>query len=254
MSLSYSSLKNDLLLFNSEEYLKNRIDTVSFDYFNKFIEIYKEIENEDFKKPIFSQTSKFKKIPNNYKNYKYLKLNRNNIEDKKNSWVAECPKEDNEKIVVLIKTYLNKISQDTYKKISLDFIDELLLINNVCLFELLSSEFLNKCLFDTKYRNLYINLCFKIWSNRQIHYNMVNIEVKNSNYFWNLKNESAIYGPFTSELNCKNDIFNKINFKKYFLNYIQKNYNLKDLNLEGLTDEEFFIKKKKILLLVYQLN
>ena len=89
MSHSYSSYKNDIILFNSEEYLKNLENSVSHDYFLSFIENYKEIENEDFKKPIFSQTTKFKKIPNTTnKNYKYLKINRDN-DDSKNVWVFE---------------------------------------------------------------------------------------------------------------------------------------------------------------------
>jgi len=248
MTISYSSLKDDLKSFISEEYLKNLIDSDSFDYFNKFIDVYKEIEYEDFKKPIFSQTSKFKKIPNNYKNYKYLKGNKNNNEEPKNIWKIETPLDENDKISILIKTYLNKISEDTYKTISNEFIEKLLSINNDKLFEILSYEIINKCLFDIKYRNLYINLCYKIWNNKQIHYNIINIEQINNNYYWNYESEK--HGPFTTDTNAKNDAYNKINFKKYFLNHIQKIYKLKDINLEGLSDDEFFNKKQKILLLV----
>jgi hypothetical protein len=57
-------------------------------------------------------------------------------------------------------------------------------------------------------------------------------------------------GPFTTDINAKNDVFNKLNFKKYFLNNIQKLYNSKDLSFENLSEEECFIKKKKILMLV----
>ena len=159
MLTSYSSYKNDIESFNSEEYIQNLQNSVSLDYFNNFIEIYKDIENEDFKKPVFSQTSKFKKNPNNYKNYKYLKIIRDNNEPKK-SWSFEAPKDESEKISILVKTYLNKITQDTYKKISTEFIDQILPIENQDLFNILSHEILNKCLFDNKYRNLYINLCF----------------------------------------------------------------------------------------------
>ena len=244
---SYSSFKNDLILFNSEEYLKILVDSNSFKYFNNFIKIYKDIESEDFKKPIFSQTNKYKKIPNHFKNYKYLKINREN-DDIKNVWNAECPKEENDKIVVLINSYLNKITDDTYKKISNDFINELLLINNNNLFEILSKEIIDKCVFDNKYRNLYVNICNKIWTNKQIHFNMINIETKDNQYYWEFNNE--LNGPFTSDLYAKNDYFIKNNFKKYFLNYIQKMYKIKDIHLQGLNDEDFYIKKKKILLLV----
>ena len=253
MQLSYSSYKNDIISFSSEEYIKNLENSISHDIFFKFIESYKEIENEDFKKPIFSQTSKFKKIPNNFKNYKYLKINRdNNDEETKNKWVFESPKEESDKIAILIKTYLNKISQDTYKKISIEFINELVQIENEKLFEILSSEILNKCLFDNKYRNLYINLCYKIWSNKQIHNNLIIIIDKNNDnsYFWTSKYDNILIGPFTTENNAKNDAFNNLNFKKYFLNYIQNLYFNKDLIFTDLNEEEVFIKKKKILLLV----
>ncbi len=248
---SYSSFKNDLISFNLEEYIKIICENESFAIFSNFLENYKDIEHEDFKKPIFSQTSKFKKIPNNFKNYKYLKINRDNDEyesEKKNNWTFENPKEDNEKISILIKTYLNKISEDTYKKISGDFINELILIKNNNLFEILCSEILNKCLFDNKYRNLYINLCYKIWNNKQIHNNLINIITKDESYYWEY--EDKMFGPFNTEINAKNDAFNKINFKRYFLNYIQKLYLIKDFSFENLNEDEIFIKKKKILLLV----
>ena len=248
MLTSYSSYKNDIESFNSEEYIQNLQDSVSLEYFNNFIEIYKDIENEDFKKPVFSQTSKFKKNPNNYKNYKYLKIVRDNNEPKK-SWSFEAPKDESEKISILVKTYLNKITQDTYKKISTEFIDQILLIENQDLFDILSHEILNKCLFDNKYRNLYINLCFKIWTNRKIHNNLIIVTNKDNNFVWESKNDKS-KNSFSSEDNARNDAYNKINFKRHFINYIHKLYEEKDFIFENMTDDEVFIKKKKILLLV----
>ena len=250
MQPSYSSYKNDINSFNSEEYLLNFHENDSNNIFFDFIKYYKEIEHEDLKKPIFSQTTKFKKIPNNFKNYKYLKLNRDK-DEQKNMWVYENPIEENNKISILTKTYLNKISNDTYKKISVEFIEELNKINNKNLFEIISNEILNKCLFDTKYRKLYINLCYKIWTNKEIHYNFVNIIKNDEKYYWALINENGkMVGPFSSELNTKNDVFNKLNFKKYFLNNIQKLYNSIDVSFKNLNDEEIFINKKKILMLI----
>jgi hypothetical protein len=246
MHHSYSSYKNDLLSFDSEEYIKNLQNSISYNLFFHFIENYKEIENEDFKKPIFSQTTKYKKIPNNYK---FLKINRDKDKDEnKNIWVFENPTEESSKILILIKTYLNKISHETYKKISNDFMNELILIENKNIFNILSSEILNKCLFDVKYRNLYINLCHKIWTNKQIHSNLINIINIDNNYFWEY--DSQKYGPFNSEINAKNDSFHKINFKRFFINYIQSLYINKDLSFDSLNEEEIYIKKKKIILLV----
>jgi hypothetical protein len=243
MTISYSSYKSDISSFKSEEYNINLNE-----YFNNFIEKYKEIESEDLKKPIFSQNTKFKKI--SYNNNKYLKIGKDQ-DEQKNIWVFSNPTEESVKISILIKSYLNKISNDTYLKISVDFLNDLLLIDNPNLFQILLTEILDKCLFDNKYRILYINLCHKIWNNKQIHYNLVNIINNNNNYYWEYKTiPSKFNGPFTSELNAKNDLFNKINFKKYFLNYIQNLYKNKDLLFDNLNEEEITIKKKKNLLLV----
>ena len=80
---------------------------------------------EDFKKPIFSQTTKFKKNPNFYKNYKYVKIDRDKKEEE-NKFIFEDPIHEDDKISILIKSYLNKISDENYNIISQEFIDELL--------------------------------------------------------------------------------------------------------------------------------
>jgi hypothetical protein len=113
---SYSSFKNDILSFNYEEYIKIIHDNNTFNNFSIFLENYKSIEHEDFKKPVFSQTSKFKKIPNNFKNYKYLKNIRDNENnenekneknEKKNVWTFLNPTEENGKISM--KKHIKKL-------------------------------------------------------------------------------------------------------------------------------------------------
>jgi hypothetical protein len=249
--VSYSSFKNNISNFNSEEYLKNKIESDSFDLFLDFIQKYREIESEDLKKPIFSQTTKFKKNPNNFKHYKNLKVLRDKEKDEhKNIWSYQNPVEENTKIIVLIKSILNKICDDNYSQISTEFIDELLKINNNNLFQTISDEIFNKCIFESKYRNLYINLCIKIWSNRQIHYNLVNIINADNYYYWTYLNDSKKNGPFSNEINMKNDIYQKCNFKKFFLNYIYKLFINKDLVFDSLEEDEIYLKKKKLLLIV----
>jgi hypothetical protein len=248
MAISYSSFLNHIKLFETEEYFKNLENDNSIDYFLDFLKHYKEIESEDLKKPLFSLTTKFKKIPNQYKNYKNFK----SLKDKEpKTWNFENPVEENNKIIVLINTYLNKISEETYKNISNEFIDELLKLDNPNLFKLLAEEIFKKCIFDVKYRSLYLYICQKIWCNRQLHYNMVNITEKDNMLYWSLKSESSkISSMFSNENLIKNDIYNKLNFKKYFINYLQQLYNKKNYSFENLNEEEEFIKKKKILLLV----
>ena len=257
MTFSYSSFKNDILSFKNEEYIKTLEDATLYNSFVDFIENYRQIETEDFKKPIFSQTTKFKKIPNICKNFKYQKINRDGKDSKENcnnneplQFTFDNPVNETEKISFMIRTHLNKISKDTYKKISLEFINELCEIKNPELFEILCIEILKKCLFDNKYRNLYVNLCYKIWSTKQIHSNLINIIVKDLKYYWIENGKEAIYGPFSSETLCSNDAYMKLNFKKYLLNHIQKQYINKDIEFKDLTEEDQFIKKKKVLLLV----
>ncbi len=257
MTFSYSSFKNDILSFKNEEYIKTIEDPTLYNSFVDFIDNYRKIENEDFKKPIFSQTTKFKKIPNICKNFKYQKINRDKKDLKENGvnneplqFTFDNPVNETEKISFMIRTHLNKISKDTYKKISLEFINELSEIKNPELFEILCIEILKKCLFDNKYRNLYVNLCYKIWLTKKIHQNLINIIIKDSKYYWIENGKEAIYGPFSSESLCSNDAYVKLNFKKYLLNHIQKEYINKDINFKDLSEEEQFIKKKKVLLLV----
>ena len=149
--LSYSSYKNDIELFKSEEYY-----TETTTLFYNFVKEYKDVEMDDAKKNVFHH-------------HKYSKINKEpfdkNAQPVKQKWACTNPKNDTDKISILIITYFNKISNETYEKISNEFINELLLIENTDLFSILSKEIINKCLYDDKYRNLYINLCYKIWSN-----------------------------------------------------------------------------------------
>lgn len=245
---SYSSFYNNISQFNSEDYLKTLCELESIDLYYDFIKNYKEIENEDSKKPTFNQPIKFKKQHNNqYKNYKNLKSLK---EEHKNTWIHNDPTEDNNKIAILIKTYLNKISEETYKNIGEEFINELLLVDNQNLFSILSEEILKKCIFDIKFRHLYLYICQKIWNNKQIHLNLVNIIKNDNNYSWETKDGNKKYTGFMNENQVINDIFSKLNFKKYFINHIQNLYINKDMSFEGLTEEEIYLKKKKVLLLV----
>lgn len=244
---SYSSYMKNINIFDTNNYIEYIGNSSIYNTFFNFMENYKNIENEDFKKPIFSQTSKFKKNSSNFNHFKYIKINRDKEKDKdeKNTFSFNNPVNEKDKIIILIKSYLNKIAKDTYKKISVDLVNELLLIKNSNIFEILSFEIINKCLFDTKYRNLYINLCNKIWSNHQLHHNLVDIKNIDNKYFWGNNLE-----PFLSENQAKNNIFQKLNFKKFFINYINNLYLTKDLSFDNLSDDEIFLKKKKIILLV----
>ena len=165
--------------------------------------------------------------------------------------------DENEKLNIIIRTYLNKISEDTYEKVSQQLLDKLLTNKNTNIFKILSEEIVNKCLFDYKYRNLYINLCSKIWSNKKIHYNLIKIIKKDNSYYgeYNIFDDNIDkIGPFKTIDDIKDNFFKKINFKNFFVDFLQELYYNKDLNIEHLDDNTFFNMKKKALLLVELLS
>ena len=105
---SCSSYLKDIILFDSNNYIEYLGNSSRYNIFFNFMENYKDIENEDFKKPIFSQTSKFKKNINNFNNYnyKFAKINRDKDKDKekeKDTFIFENSLNENDKISVLIK-------------------------------------------------------------------------------------------------------------------------------------------------------
>ena len=245
MELNYNSFIQNINNFNAENYIKK----INIDIFNKFYEYYLVLDEEENKK-YNANVIKFKKSINEQKNHKYVKINREPEEYKKLYDINNIQDED-QKVAIMIRSYLNKLSNETYERISTQLIDELLSIENIKIFEILSKEITNKCIFDNKYRNLYINLCHNIWNNKQIHYNLIKMKKEGYDYYWYIdiadKNKIQYNGPYENESSVKNDIFKKINFKRYFLNYIQNLFNNKNIDISSLDDESFFDEKKKLL-------
>ena len=264
MQVDYNTFVSNIEQLDAEQYL-NSHQHIDDEKFNQFYDYYLVLYEEE-KKKYNANAIKFKKSIMEQKNMKYLKIHRDNEEFKKIYDVNNIQNE-NEKILITIRSHLNKICEETYEKVSKQLIEELINHENIKIFELLSQEIINKCIFDNKYRNLYIQLCNQIWSNRELHYNLITIKKKNYDYYWYLNNdtncknnedtkdssdglnESNIQynGPFKNESSLKNDAFKKMNFKIYFLNYIQNLFDHKNLNITQLGDELFFEEKKKLL-------
>lgn len=250
MIIDYETFINNINIFDVDLYLKNK-DTEFISKITEFNNIYKIIDEEEKKK--FSQNNiKFKKFYNDNKNNKFSKISRDleKPEPLKKILSFDTINNENEKLSILIMSYLNKFSEDTFDKISNDLINELTNIKNIKIFEILSEQITNKCILDFKYRNLYILLCNKIWNNKEIHLNLINITHDDKSYFWNIIGKDEINGPFENENYMKNIILKKINFKKYFLNYLSKLYKVKEVNIHNLNDDDFFVKKKKLISLI----
>ena len=255
MISDYSAFLQDIQNFLNFSNLNEKFDSGIKD-FNVFIDKYKEIINEDSKKPAFVQISKNK----NVKAYKYIKFNRENDDFVKKSWSINNQIKDNEKVILFIKSNLNKISDENYNIISQEFIDELLNLDyDESIFEILSNEIITKCIYDNKYRKVYINLCSKIWSSKKFHYQLYDIIDENDGG----ENDTNIYcinkltkkrsESFSNDTDIKKYILRKSNFKNYFMNYIQQIFLKSDLsfvNDNGLSETDFLKKKKEYLVII----
>ena len=252
MSFDYQLFKKHISSFDYLSYLNNS-DNNFQENFNNFYDFYLKIIKEEIENTK-QLNAKFCKNLN--EKGKYSKFNKSPIELKK-VCSFDSINNENEKLNVIIRTNLNKITEETYDKISENLINKLLENKNTQIFKLLSQEIVNKCLYDIKYRNLYINLCSKIWNNKKIHYNLIEIIKNNNNFYAEYSVDENIktkLGPFYSVDKLKENVFSKINFKNYFIDFLQDLYYNKNLDYDHLEDEEFFNMKKKTLLLVELLS
>jgi hypothetical protein len=259
MVFTFSLFKNDIDNFSNEDYYKNN---ENFTDFFCFLDFYKDIINDDNKKPVFIQSSKNKKnnsnLPNS-KGYKYFKINRDNDEvNNKKGWCIKNFIKDDEKNIVFIKTTLNKISDESYEVISNELLNEIYKMDyDESMFEILTHEIINKCIYEYKYRKLYINLCSKLWNDIDFHKKIFFVEKdEDDKYFYVNKNSGESSDKlFNTVESLYSHIFVNNNFKKYFVN------NLKNIiygfdNTYFITDElteEEVSKKKKYYLGIFDI-
>ena len=168
---------------------------------DNFLKTYIQIEKTDKYEPIFSLTNKYKSFPVNsnkstknfFQNNKW-KLNNVNVQ----------------KINQEIKLSLNKLSEKTYNNIKNQIFSLLEKNNNEDTLKNFMKELFEKIWFDEKFIELYVQLCYDIWSNKNI-----NCESK---FILNL---------------CYHEFKNKELYKK-------------DMN-ENINEEYKFINKRKII-------
>ncbi len=252
MSVSYSHFINHLHLFKTQPHFEN---VVVIELYKPFKTLYKEIIDEDLKKPIFSQTTKFKKFPNqqsNIKNYKYLKINRENENNAKKVWTLQTPVGEEQKILLCMNTFFNKLSADTFDTVSDEFVEQLSSFQHPKLFQYVSEQIYEKSMFETKFRHLYIKFLVKCWNSKKIHTQTYPIQFveDEEKYYWS-DNQEKTYGPYDTLENAEKDVLSICSFKKFFIQFIQKKFNEKDLSFvhqEDISDDDFFQKKKKFFL------
>jgi hypothetical protein len=248
MVLTFSLFKNDINNFSNEDNYKNNEKFLNF---YNFLDFYKDIINDDNKKPVFIQSTKNKKTQNNQlsKGYKYFKINRENEEEHKKTWSIKNFVKDNEKNIIFIKTTLNKISDESYEIICDELLNEIYKMNyDESIFEILANEIINKCIYENKYRKLYIHLCDKLWNDIEFHKKIFFIDIDDNNKFFYInKNTEEKSEYFDSEEEIYNFIYKNNNFKKYFINNLKNiifNFDTSYFIMDNLSEEEVSKKKK----------
>lgn len=258
--LSYNQFNNDI-----KKYTKNTSNKLLDDNFHNFLTIYKHIEQEDLKNPIFSSTPTYQRYPQ--KKPEFTKKN-NSFNKSKYYTTTILTKINIEqsydvKVKKLINTFFNKINTNNYNKLYDDLIIELLKFDNIDILNILAIEIINKSIVDLSYQQIYVSICNRLWCNYELHINLINVCEKNGMFYWYEKSTKTPEhnGVFTNIESAQRDAFIKINFKKYIIDYIQVLFNkrsdiinmsLKTLNI--VEEEELIITKKKYYNLIELIN
>lgn len=258
--LSYNQFNNDI-----KKYTKNTSNNLLDDNFHNFLTIYKHIEQEDLKNPIFSSTPTYQRYPQ--KKPEFTK--KNNSSNKSKYYTTTILTKINieqsydVKVKKLINTFFNKINTNNYNKLYDELIIELLKFDNIEILNILAIEIINKSIVDLSYQQIYVSICNRLWCNYELHINLINVCEKNGMFYWYEKNNKTPEhnGVFTNIESAQRDAFIKINFKKYIIDYIQVLFNkkseiinmsLKTLNI--VEEEELIITKKKYYNLIELIN
>jgi hypothetical protein len=258
---SFKEFKDDIPNFEMKRYLENKMESTRIEQISQFLESYKKIEEEDLKKPIFSQTSKFKKFPNHLKYYKYIKFSRD--EEARKKWTVQQPVTEVDKIVFFIKSMLNKIGENNFESVKDEFVEGFLQFDHPDLFEVLVNELFIKSLMDSKFRHFYLQICIILCQNKKLHENRYTVIDIEGDYYVHFKyptkdygldkiNEENMIGPYTSESDAKHEAYLMMNLKRYFVHFLEDKFKTKDTTFakKNMEDQEFFDKKRNILGLV----
>ncbi len=149
-----------MLIYSLEkiQLISNNIEGYDIDI-SQFMKQYIQIQKNDKYEPIFSLTDKYKSFPiNSNKSTKNFFQN--------NKW-----KINNTNVLKInqdLKLSLNKLSSSNYRNISNDIITILKKNNNTDVLNIFMKELFEKIWFDEKFIELYVTLCYDIWSNSDI--------------------------------------------------------------------------------------
>jgi hypothetical protein len=124
-----------------------------------FMKQYIQIEKNDKYEPVFSLTDKYKSFPVN-SNRSTKNFFQNNKWKINNTSVLKINQD--------IKLALNKLSSSNYKPISNSIIDILKINNNKNILNIFMKELFEKIWFDESFIDMYVTLCYDIWTHSEI--------------------------------------------------------------------------------------
>ena len=124
-----------------------------------FMKQYIQIEKNDKYEPVFSLTDKYKSFPVN-SNRSTKNFFQNNKWKINNTSVLKINQD--------LKLALNKLSSSNYKPISESIISILKINNNEDVFNIFMKELFEKIWFDEKFIDMYVTLCYDIWTHSDI--------------------------------------------------------------------------------------
>ena len=152
-----------MLIYNLDEIetISHNIENLNIEEFNinDFLKSYIQVEKNDKYEPIFSLTSKYKSFPVN-SNRSTKNFFQNNKWKISNTNVLKINQD--------LKLSLNKLSERTYEKVKNDIFIIFKKDNNKNTFDIFMKELFEKIWFDEKFLELYVLLCYHIWSDETI--------------------------------------------------------------------------------------
>ena len=138
-----------------------------------------------------------------------------------------------------------------------ELLNKLMQYQDIHILETLSIEFYLKAIYDINYQGIYLDICHKLWTNLEWQdnlYSVVTPEDENNKFYWYLNDNRietpSLNGPYKSENDLRDQVRKIVNLKRYFLNYLQKQFNqrhdlIEKSQLKNEEDEELRYKLRR---------
>lgn len=234
----------------------------SLPFLESFIKEYSQKVTEDKKVPLFSHTSKYNNFP---VRRQWKHEDRRSKQKIKPEWratvkleITKIKKQNN--IKGNATRILNKITENNFEKQSNELLDFLIKNPEKDSVSIMAKLILEKICYDKAFYNLYLKLCYKLWTNNEWVrkcFNIYSIEKNGQleylfNIFFETKNNSSINkGPFKSEEKAKKMALKIVNFKCIFLGLCRDIFNdrfhyIEEYKNDTLSPNKSYLLKRKL--------